>query len=285
MDFAIYETFEQDKAKYVLYQKAIEAALIDMVPNEFKNSKKIVILVVGAGRGPLVRCAFNASNSTKRKIKVVIIEKNRCAVNTLRAVADCLWKDKDIEIIAKDMRKVELEEKADILVSELLGSFGDNELSPECLDGAQHLLKDSGISIPSNSVSYLRPIMSRKLRKTILKTLPSVPCETRFQTGWQIYLTNAYLIDAAKENFRFVHPNKDKLSDNKRHKKLEFKAQIDCLLDGFVGYFTAQLYKDIEISIHPESHTKGERFCNFLQFFEINRGVSHLEKFFQGVFH
>jgi hypothetical protein len=26
---------------------------------------------------------------------------------------------------------------ADIMVSELLGSFGDNELSPECLDGAQ----------------------------------------------------------------------------------------------------------------------------------------------------
>ncbi len=32
-------------------------------------------------------------------------------------------------------------EKADILVSELLGSFGDNELSPECLDGAQRFLK------------------------------------------------------------------------------------------------------------------------------------------------
>ena len=28
-----------------------------------------------------------------------------------------------------------------MLVSELLGSFGDNELSPECLDGAQRYLK------------------------------------------------------------------------------------------------------------------------------------------------
>jgi protein arginine N-methyltransferase 5 len=27
------------------------------------------------------------------------------------------------------------------MVSELLGSFGDNELSPECLDGAQRYLK------------------------------------------------------------------------------------------------------------------------------------------------
>lgn len=32
--------------------------------------------------------------------------------------------------------------------SELLGSFGDNELSPECLDGAQRFLKPDGVSIP-----------------------------------------------------------------------------------------------------------------------------------------
>ena len=39
------------------------------------------------------------------------------------------------------MRVIEIPEKADILVSELLGSFGDNELSPECLDGAVRFLK------------------------------------------------------------------------------------------------------------------------------------------------
>lgn len=40
-----------------------------------------------------------------------------------------------------DMRSVELPQKIDILVSELLGSFGDNELSPECLDGAMRFMK------------------------------------------------------------------------------------------------------------------------------------------------
>jgi protein arginine N-methyltransferase 5 len=38
------------------------------------------------------------------------------------------------------MRSWVAPEPADILVSELLGSFGDNELSPECLDGAQRFL-------------------------------------------------------------------------------------------------------------------------------------------------
>ena len=40
-----------------------------------------------------------------------------------------------------DMRSIDIPEKADILVTELLGSFGDNELSPECLDGAVRFLK------------------------------------------------------------------------------------------------------------------------------------------------
>jgi protein arginine N-methyltransferase 5 len=41
------------------------------------------------------------------------------------------------------MRDWKTDERADILVSELLGSFGDNELSPECLDGAQRFLKSN----------------------------------------------------------------------------------------------------------------------------------------------
>lgn len=34
----------------------------------------------------------------------------------------------------------------DIIVSELLGSFADNELSPECLDGVQHNLSTDHVS-------------------------------------------------------------------------------------------------------------------------------------------
>jgi hypothetical protein len=61
------------------------------------------------------------------------------------------------------MRHWQAPEKADILVSELLGSFGDNELSPECLDGAQGFLKEDGISIPCSYTSFLQPITTSKL--------------------------------------------------------------------------------------------------------------------------
>jgi hypothetical protein len=58
----------------------------------------------------------------------------------LQARKEAEWGDK-VQILHGDMRVIEIPEKADILVSELLGSFGDNELSPECLDGAMRFLK------------------------------------------------------------------------------------------------------------------------------------------------
>jgi hypothetical protein len=50
-----------------------------------------------------------------------------------------------VEIVSADMRHWQAPEPADILVSELLGSFGDNELSPECLDGAQRFLAPGAV--------------------------------------------------------------------------------------------------------------------------------------------
>jgi protein arginine N-methyltransferase 5 len=45
-----------------------------------------------------------------------------------------------VTVVPGDMREVSHGNVlADILVSELLGSWGDNELSPECLDGAHAL--------------------------------------------------------------------------------------------------------------------------------------------------
>jgi protein arginine N-methyltransferase 5 len=49
-------------------------------------------------------------------------------------------------------------------VSELLGSWGDNELSPECLDIAQKAcLKEDGVSIPTDYTSFMAPISSSKI--------------------------------------------------------------------------------------------------------------------------
>ena len=58
-------------------------------------------------------------------------------------------------VVAADMRRWDAPERADILVSELLGSFGDNELSPECLDGAQATPKCSQDCTSNSGSPYI----------------------------------------------------------------------------------------------------------------------------------
>uniref|UniRef100_A0A336K664 Protein arginine N-methyltransferase n=1 Tax=Culicoides sonorensis TaxID=179676 RepID=A0A336K664_CULSO len=259
-----YEIFELDPKKYYLYQMAIENALKDIISDEDSMKKKAVIMILGAGRGPLVRAALNAAINTKRKIKVYIVEKNPNAIITLNALKNEIWTKNDITIFAKDMRFFEPPEKSDILVSELLGSFGCNELSPECLDGVQKHLKPNGISIPSKYTSYVNPVMSSKLyQKNRARDRIPNPIDkfkqthSNFECSYVVCPKSIYHIDEPKPLFTFVHPNHDPVIDNTRYKALQFKAKLDTVLHGFIGYFDAVLYKDVFISIHPYTHTMG----------------------------
>ena len=91
-----------------------------------------------------------------------LASRTRDGTSMIGRVMSCRWEEL-VTIVASDMRSWEAPELADILVSELLGSFGDNELSPECLDGAQKFLKPGGVSIPASSTSQLHPVTASKL--------------------------------------------------------------------------------------------------------------------------
>lgn len=230
----------------------------DKISDAEKDTKTLILMVLGAGRGPLIRAALNASKNTGRKLKILVIEKNANAIVTLTTLISVLWPKEDITLISKDMRTVVLEEKADIIVSELLGSFGDNELSPECLDGAQSLLKPDGISIPCDSVSYIRPVMYSKVYGTLREDhIRERLKKSSTEINWLVYHNSVYYIDEPQALFKFEHPNLSVPIDNTRNKKLTFRAQMDCVLHGFSGYFTTKLYKDIELSILPSTHTPG----------------------------
>ncbi len=120
------------------------------------------------------------------RARIFAIEKNPSAVLHLRGLKcaepswnggrDCDHRDDDdggsggsvaipgtsvVTVVGCDMREASSDpslarmardesSRADIVVSELLGSFGDNELSPECLDGVQRcgILKKDCVSIP-----------------------------------------------------------------------------------------------------------------------------------------
>ncbi|GAB4821351.1 hypothetical protein N2152v2_008397 [Parachlorella kessleri] len=253
LESATYETFERDATKYSTYEEAVYRALLDRVPQEQAADPVTVLMVVGAGRGPLVRASLKASARAGRALRVYAVEKNPNAVVTLHnLIASEGWQDR-VTVVPADMREWEAPELADILVSELLGSFGDNELSPECLDGAQRFLKPGGISIPRAYTSFLHPITSHKLWNDV-KAYDDVE---HFETPYVVKIFKFHALAAPQAVFTFEHPNRDLVIDNSRSRRLVF----DCtppggtVCHGLAGYFDAQLYGDVHLSIHPETHT------------------------------
>lgn len=210
-----YEVFEKDPVKYDWYEKAIARALHDWNEQGKPTSSpdgRVVVAVVGAGRGPLVTRALRASDDVGVEIEMWALEKNANAFVLLQHHNSNpgMWANR-VKLVKSDMRTwrgpwrqkgaqtsepigqaispeppsssistdhlaqeassglVEIEHYTiDILISELLGSFADNELSPECLDGVQHLLNPvHGISIPASYTAYLTPIAAPKLHADI----------------------------------------------------------------------------------------------------------------------
>lgn len=92
LDSTVYETFEQDAVKYIQYRKAMSKALADIFDrNTSIHERPLVIMILGAGRGPLVTAALEAFDllqktvpgASRIKVDVYAVEKNKCACVTL----------------------------------------------------------------------------------------------------------------------------------------------------------------------------------------------------------
>lgn len=106
------------------------------------------IVVAGAGmRGPLVDATLNAMDKLGIQDRVIIlaVDRNPDTFTTLTESNQKKWSDR-VKVVLADMRTWMPDCKADLIVSELIGSFADNELSPECLTGAQRFLKGTILS-------------------------------------------------------------------------------------------------------------------------------------------
>ncbi|KAK9801379.1 hypothetical protein WJX73_003164 [Symbiochloris irregularis] len=290
-----YEVFEKDVTKYTQYEEAILAALRarqrrssaaeastttgSPQPNGHHGSthprngedSPVVIFVVGAGRGPLVRASIQAGQRAGRVVQVYAVEKNPNAVITLhRLVASQRWEDK-VTVLAGDMRALQPPQQADILVSELLGSFGDNELSPECLDGAQRFLAPGGISIPAAYTSFLQPISASKIWSDARAYKDVEHMETPYVTKMHRFSAMADSLPV----FSFSHPTAAQ-PNNARYARLAFSnrsGSAAALCHGFAGYFEATLFGDVTLSTHPTTHTPN-MFSWFPIYFPLSTPVT-----------
>ncbi|WVF70794.1 hypothetical protein IAT40_005588 [Kwoniella sp. CBS 6097] len=285
---ATYDVFERDPVKYKQYEEAITLALGDLPANV-----KHVITVVGAGRGPLVACALRALERANRQASVYAVEKNANAFITLQERKAIEWGD-SVEIFFGDMRTVNVPEQCDIMVSELLGSFGDNELSPECLDGAMRFLKPSGISIPISYTAHVAPISSSKLFYDVHQPTRAAGAA---ETPYVVMMSQVNLIsgegggisgrcgEKVQQCWQFEHPRRDLILDatgapltnthNTRSSRHTFHIPHAATLHGLAGYFEAHLYSNVGLSIHPENahRVSPDMFSWFPLYFPLKESI------------
>ncbi|KAL7623638.1 hypothetical protein AAE478_005190 [Parahypoxylon ruwenzoriense] len=304
-----YEVFEGDPVKYHQYEVAIAAALLDWNTLRKPTSSPdgaVVIAVAGSGRGPLVTRALRASKTTGVPVRVWAVEKNPNAYVYLLRQNQQEWGG-CVTVVKTDMRAWKgplLSDddtgsgpaygKVDILVSELLGSFGDNELSPECLDGIQHVLAPTyGISIPASYTAHLSPISTPRIYADIRQRSLSSDPGNAFDTPWVVRL---FAIDFVAQHgvpdrprfqqaWEFVHPLPPSVMNaaearraggvagggggamagavgandhNARHCHLTFVCRRRGVVHGLAGYFEAVLYDPIGSSA-TEGLEEGEQ--------------------------
>lgn len=326
LESVIYEVFEKDPVKYEQYEKAIAQALKDWVEQGKAPSGpggRVVVAVVGAGRGPLVTRALQASQAVGVKIELWAVEKNPNAYVVLQHHNEKDWKYQ-VNLVQADMRswkgptrgsnpvpagfgtdlshpdsdnryspketyydamgtssssKLSASQWSnhchiDILISELLGSFADNELSPECLDGILPLLNPKdGISIPASYTALLTPINAPKLHADIFArtahdpTAPHTPSVVMLHaidflsktspSSTPSQATHDPAIPNILPAWTFTHgpspapPASSMNRHNKRQARLTFRTRDRGVCHGLAGYFESVLYPGIELSTNP----------------------------------
>jgi len=240
---------------------------------EAKDMEPIIVMYLGAGRGPLIPRTLSAAKKAKVPVKIIAVEKNPNAVITLRNMIADQNLGSQVTLFNGDMRHLEMEKKGDIIISELLGSFGDNELSPECLYPTEKFLKPEGIYLPYDYTSFLVPLSSQILWNEVFlyssqgasARIPLSQQLNAFELPYVVRIHSASFPcgKSPKPVFTFEHFGKNNKPahpkvDLKVFKKVSFVVQHEVSeFHGFAGYFDAHIYQEVFYSTNTDTHTPG----------------------------
>ena len=229
---------------------AYEAAIKEIVkPNA-------VVAEIGTGTGILAQWALEAG---ARKVFGIDIN-NKILEFAKDRIKRAGFVDKFIPI-NKISYEVELPEKVDIVLSEILGNLGDNEdMTPILNDARKRFLTNDGIFIPKQVQTYLVPVSSPKIHEQIkTKECRSITTSYNLQellnklgikNKFDIYYDaivplSSYLAEPSlAKSFSFDGTDEATYRIETTH-----KINKTGLLTGIKGYFIANLSNDVTLDI------------------------------------
>lgn len=141
-------------------------------------------------------------------------------------------------------------------------SFYDNIIAALYIKQMKLHFNDDVCFIPKKATFYINPIMSSKIYNNLRHNEILTDCPdskltdyaTRASTMYKIHLKNVYNIDNPKELFTIDY--KDVISSNLlqlQYHTLQFDVELDCVLNGFAGYYNIIFYGDIRLSNNYKS--------------------------------
>src|SRR5262249_15487141 len=142
-DELLYHAMTSDRVRTQAYRHAIEATV---------RGKTVVDIGSGAD---LVLARMCLEAGSKRVYAIEMLEQ---AVERARRLADELSTGERLVIIHGDSRAVELPEKVDVCVSELIGTIGSSEGVVDLLNDARRFLKPEGDMIPLRCVTRMAAV-------------------------------------------------------------------------------------------------------------------------------
>uniref|UniRef100_A0A7E4W505 Protein arginine N-methyltransferase n=1 Tax=Panagrellus redivivus TaxID=6233 RepID=A0A7E4W505_PANRE len=262
----VYDSMEVDKQKYDLYGEA----LFRVYPRIQRRSGNH-IYILGAGRGGLIKASLAALRRLKvnsKSFTIYAVEKNPGAVLSLHYLKQSRGANwKNVTIIPGDMRVVLKDPSlpnADIIMSELIGSFGDNELCPELWETTLPILAPHTISIPVQVQSWIAPVSCPRANEQIMHAYDPMRATLHLmnpvtekevyttQETWsdQIFvasLRRCYEVCKPSHLFTFKFPVLGELpSPHSISAHKVFLIPVPVEITGFVGYFSLTLCLDKE---------------------------------------
>ncbi|MFH1441170.1 MAG: 50S ribosomal protein L11 methyltransferase [Candidatus Omnitrophota bacterium] len=233
----------KDKIRMTYYQNAISEVV----------KKGSVVLDIGTGSGILAYFAFQAGAK-----KIYAIEHGEI-IEDAKKLAQLNRLNKKIIFLNGMSDKIELPEKVDVVISEILGNFGIEEnVHKFTIDARKRFLKPGGMLMPCWLDLYLVPVES----KTIWEENIEIWNNNFF--GFNLFpirnyaISQRYLTDCPGKD-RFLskpalisHSNFYEIDTMPSIFEAKFIINKTGGFQGWLGYFKAGLSKNIILSTDPK---------------------------------
>ena len=230
-----------DKKRVKAFQRAI-----------FETVKKGDIVVdLGTGIGILAFFAVQAGAK-----RVYAIEQGDI-IKIAGEIADKNGMSNKIIFLKGDSREISIPEKADLLISEIIGCFALDEGILELVsDAKERFLKEKGIIIPNSFKMWLAPLEAEEIYNQKV-AFWEMPYGVNFSPAKERVINCTWSEEIKKTNFiskpKIINEvDLQKIENIEMNKVVTFSVERDSILHGFCGWFEAKLSKEVSLSTAPD---------------------------------